>query len=108
MNIKDGQREVITDKLDRAAFLITMGAKLTDLQGAYPNYTFTLLINKEIIVKESRSELVNYKVFCANRQWLKHGGGRLNIPIDSTMQARVKQLQEQQYQLKDFAKITQK
>lgn len=73
------------ENLDRAAFLVCLGAVVLDVTGSYPRHTFVLEVTKEILHQEKADKRVNYLLFSQKRQWLKKGAGRLNVPVDGTI-----------------------
>ena len=62
---------IITDILNRAAFYKACGAKLTKVDGYWPQSTFTLEVPRWILFYEKYIGWVKYRKYCTAREALK-------------------------------------
>jgi hypothetical protein len=69
-------RTIKTDHFDKAAFFTSFGAKLTELNGHYPDNGFVLQVPHWLLLYERTIGLVSYRKFCHQRIRLKRRGRR--------------------------------
>jgi hypothetical protein len=63
--------------INQIAYLTALGAKLIDVEGAYPNNTFVVDSNRFLLFLEKHVGLIPYRKYCNQRIRLKERGRKL-------------------------------